>query len=244
MKKSDLTFEVELADILPQQQNVLKQQGIPAGTTISDRIKSLFATAMEMFISSAQPMGIMAELSTKEFELIFRGEGKNASDAPLQQIFPQADHLTLFALTMGSKVSLKIEELFNDNDFALASMLDSVASLAADEAVKVCEARFNSHCLDGSDEAISTSDKPKIKVLSYSPGYCGWHISGQKKFFEYLQPQRIAISLNDSFLMTPLKSVTGLLVAGKKEIHLFNNNYNFCRSCKTHSCRERLKSVT
>ncbi|MHC4266624.1 MAG: vitamin B12 dependent-methionine synthase activation domain-containing protein, partial [Planctomycetota bacterium] len=81
------------------------------------------------------------------------------------------------------------------------------------------------------------------RILSYSPGYCGWDISGQKKLFEYLHPGKIGISLNNTYLMTPLKSVSGVLVAGKNEIHQFRPNYPFCKSCKTHSCLLRMKAL-
>ena len=80
-------------------------------------------------------------------------------------------------------------------------------------------------------------------VLSYSPGYCGWHISAQQKLFQYLRPGDIDISLNDSYLMTPLKSVSGVLVAGRKEIHYFDNSYPFCQDCKVESCLERMERV-
>jgi hypothetical protein len=80
-------------------------------------------------------------------------------------------------------------------------------------------------------------------VLGYSPGYCGWHISGQKKLFAYLHPERIGITLNNSYLMTPLKSVTGVLVAGPPEIHRFKPDFPFCRHCRTYSCLERFKHL-
>lgn len=60
---------------------------------------------------------------------------------------------------------------------------------------------------------------------------------------EYLQPEKIGISLNDNFLMSPIKSVTGVLVDGKKEIHIFETNFLFCSSCKHHSCSERMKKL-
>ncbi|MFQ6112651.1 MAG: vitamin B12 dependent-methionine synthase activation domain-containing protein, partial [bacterium] len=172
-----------------------------------------------------------------DFQTVLRGEGQNAEDTPIAHIFPQADHLALFALTMGSDVSLKIEELFKNNDFALGSMLDSVASLAADKAVEVCETTFSENLRE------RHPDSSDNHVLSYSPGYCGWHISGQKRLFQFLQPERIGISLNNSFLMIPLKSVTGVLIAGKKEIHFFETNFPFCSDCKTHSCRLRMISL-
>jgi hypothetical protein len=76
-------------------------------------------------------------------------------------------------------------------------------------------------------------------VLLYSPGYCGWHISGQKKLFEFLRPERIDIRLNERFLMIPLKSISGVLVAGAAEIHHISERYPFCDHCQSPTCRER-----
>lgn len=230
-----------LTDIMPEQEAVLRNQGIPQDAYPAERenrIRTLLERAMEAFAADAQPVGISLELSIKECETIFNGEGKNEKDTPVEHIFTQADNLALFALTMGSEVSEIIGELFKDNEFALGSMLDAVASLAADKAVEVYETYFFNEL---SERDLAT---PDTCVLSYSPGYCGWHISGQKKLFQYLEPEKIGISLNDSFLMTPLKSVTGLLVAGKKEIHIFNEGaYDFCNLCKDRTCQERMKRL-
>jgi hypothetical protein len=43
--------------------------------------------------------------------------------------------------------------------------------------------------------------------------------------------------------MTPLKSVSGVLVAGDKEIHRFKPKYPFCKVCQTHSCLQRMKML-
>jgi hypothetical protein len=80
-------------------------------------------------------------------------------------------------------------------------------------------------------------------IMRYSPGYCGWHISAQKKLFEYLKPKEIGISLLESYLMTPLKSITGVLIAGKRTIHIFNADFPFCSKCKNHSCQNRIKQL-
>jgi len=80
-------------------------------------------------------------------------------------------------------------------------------------------------------------------VLGYSPGYCGWHISGQRRLFERLGPGEIGISLNDSCLMRPLKSVSGVLVAGAAPIHRFRPEFTCCAECATRLCVPRMRSV-
>jgi hypothetical protein len=80
-------------------------------------------------------------------------------------------------------------------------------------------------------------------VRAYSPGYCGWHISGQRALFDRLRPERIGISLNESFLMTPLKSVSGVLIAGPVDSHMFVANFSYCVDCRERSCTERLERL-
>jgi len=116
-------------------------------------------------------------------------------------------------------------------------MLDSVASAGVEKAADIVETKFLESLM-----TKGTVDKETV-VMRYSPGYCGWHVSGQRKLFEYLKPSRIGIVLRDSFLMEPLKSVSGVLIAGKKEIHIFEDNYPFCSECETHSCQERIRAL-
>ncbi len=226
-----------ISEIMPERESVLKAQGISKGKPVPEKIDSLLEKAMDIAPGSFWPVGIISEVTGEEFESIFKGEGQNEPDTPLELIFPKADHLALFAVTLGSKIGLEIDELFKSDDFALATMLDTVASQAADKAVEIMEVRFLK------DLGNLKNLKHDIHVLSYSPGYCGWHVSGQKKLFEYLKPGKIGISLNESFLMSPLKSVTGVLIAGSREIHLFEANYPFCKFCKDPTCLDRRKSI-
>ncbi len=221
-------IQLRAADVMPELRVVCAHQGIPNSAPISDKIQRLIDQATEIFVAEARPVGLIADISALDFATVYHGQGDNDEEAPLRHIFPAADRLTLFALTMGGGISAKIEAQFSANDFAIGSALDSVASMAAEKAVAYFETM------------LATSGRV---VLSYSPGYCGWHISGQKKLFQYLDPDEIDITLNDSFLMTPLKSVSGILIDGKAEIHRFDNNFKFCRLCKTRSCLPRMKRI-
>jgi hypothetical protein len=48
----------------------------------------------------------------------------------------------------------------------------------------------------------------------FSPGYCNWDVSEQHLLFQLLPENACGISLNDRALMTPIKSVTGVLGIG------------------------------
>lgn len=225
-------IEFEIKDIQPERDIVFKEFGIPKVDSVSEKIQQLYSEAIKVFWETSKPIVIYSEILKEEFERVYVGEENNSNETPVRQIFSNADSLALFALTMGKEVSEKIETIFKENDFALGSMLDCIASLAADNTVKMLE------IINTEKHRIH---RKKVLTLAYSPGYCGWHISGQKKLFVYLHPEKIGITLNDSFLMIPLKSVSGVLISGKREIHTFENNFSFCSLCKTKSCLERMR---
>jgi hypothetical protein len=117
-------------------------------------------------------------------------------------------------------------------------MLDGVASAGAEHLSSVMAKRY--------EEIVISALKghSTARVLPYSPGYCGWHISGQRRLFAALKPQTIGITLNSSCLMQPLKSVSGVLVAASPEDHDIEPAYSFCVDCTTQECRDRARSLS
>jgi cobalamin-dependent methionine synthase I len=47
-------------------------------------------------------------------------------------------------------------------------------------------------------------------TCAYSPGQYKWTIEEQRKIFDMVDGRRIGVELNDSFLMVPFKSVSGV----------------------------------
>jgi len=228
---------LESLRVAPHRDVALRRQGVPDGHPISDRVEGLVKKAISLYESLAQPKGVVAEVSLSEFEEIFEGEGQNDLPAPLQGIVKKADGLALFAATLGNPVSHKIQELFKENDPATACMLDGIASDRAETAATQLADTFLDALLRKGEV------DSEVRVLPYSPGYCGWHITGQKKLFAFLGPEAIDISLNASCLMSPIKSVSGVLVAGHPEIHDFENDFDFCFDCASWECRSRIASL-
>ena len=221
----------------PSREIVLGRQGVPRGHIVSERVAELALLSMSLYESLAEPRGMMAEVSLAEFQEIFQGEGNNELPAPLPEIVKEAEGLALFAATVGEPVSDRIQELFQENDPATALMLDGIASDRAERATTLLAQAFLDALLQ---EGRVSSD---AGALPYSPGYCGWHITGQKKLFDFLKPERIGIRLSKSSLMSPIKSVSGVLVVGPPEIHDFKNDFDFCFDCANWECRTRIASL-
>jgi hypothetical protein len=193
--------------------------------------------ATKLFLAQAAPRGVFASVGTDRFGAIYEGEGQNAPRTPLGLIFPRADGLALFAVTIGSQVEATVTRLFADGEYGLGYMLDSVASRGAETTADRVEKHY-SRRYDG-----DRNDTGRLAFLRYSPGYCGWDVSGQRKLFAELRPEEIGISLRETFLMNPLKSVSGVIVTGPPEIHVFENSYPFCASCATRECLGRIETA-
>ena len=70
-------IKISIKDLKPEQDDVFKAQGIPPGKEPSGNVASLFKTAMELFLKSSQPIGIISEISIPEFEVVYDGESLN-----------------------------------------------------------------------------------------------------------------------------------------------------------------------
>jgi hypothetical protein len=212
---------------------------MPAGQDLRPAIRETLAEAMAIFLKLAAPIGVAADATAADFQRVFEGEGRNAPDTPLGRIFPKARRLVLYAATIGPAVEQRISALFAEHKYDLGYLLDAVASEAADRAGGQVERHYRSTKYEVRSTNVRTSDFALRTSLGrrYGPGYCGWHVSGQRRLFEVLKPEEIGITLNGSYLMQPLKSVSGAIVIGRPEIHEFAPEFGFCSECRARECR-------
>jgi hypothetical protein len=230
-------FNIPVDSATPGIDVVIRAQGIPRSVTPDDRTVIIAKEAVEIYRTMANPIGIIMELSKEEFEDVYAGEGMNESDSPVKPIFGKSDDLALFAATVEEEVCEEISHQFSIGEYALGSMLDATASEGAEMTAQYIENIYRSRL-----QSI-TRFNTGCGILRFSPGYCGWHISGQKKLFQTLHPEDIGIELNPSYLMLPIKSISGVIISGKKEIFEFDDTFSFCADCATHSCRERIEAI-
>jgi len=133
----------------------------------------------------------------------------------------------VFIATAGREFASKLSELHQRGDIVLDFIADSLGSVLAETAVSRIEDDLPSqHPLS----------------LSYSPGYCNWDIREQKILFSLFPPEPCGVTLTDSSLMIPEKSVSGFFAMGEK---LVRQPYH-CQICKNTKCykrREQLRSL-
>jgi hypothetical protein len=230
------SFKIPIELTIPEIDKITSKLGIPENTDPDKKTLECIDSAIKIYQSLAKPRGLFKNLSINEFEVIFQGENLNEPDAPLEIIYKESDHLALFVVTIGIEVCKKISNLFEINDFAIASILDVVASAAVELAEK--ELIYKYLNIKENNKLDSTQF-----ILPFSPGYCGWHITSQRKLFQHLKPEKIGVSINESCLMNPLKSISGVFVTGDKKIFEIYPDYTFCKDCKSQSCIERTSKI-
>jgi len=67
----------------------------------------------------------------------------------------------------------------------------------------------------------------------YSPGYCNWPVSDQEVIFSLFPEGCCGITLTESLLMDPIKSISGIMGVGKK---VGRNRENYCSHCNHNDC--------
>lgn len=248
---------------MPQRSDVLRGQGIPPGAAVPERIGALLDAAGDRFASLARPRAVVQAIDRDAFSAVLHGDDFEPADTPVGEVAPRAHGLALYVATLGQEVSDEIEALFSAGDFALGAMLDGVASEAAEVLVAWLERFFRGVCsmnevreeltsccvtpdAGRGDQAGATCRAPAGRttaVLGYSPGYCGWPVTGQRRLFAALDPVEIGVTLTDSCLMRPLKSVSGVLAAAPVALHDIGQGFPCCASCSDPTCRARIDRV-
>lgn len=140
----------------------------------------------------------------------------------------KAEFIALFAVTIGKDLENHSEELFSHGEMLDGYVVNLIASEAAESA-----AEFIHHHIR--DLALASH----LHVTNrYSPGYCNWNVAEQFKLFRFFPESFTDISLTESALMNPVKSVSGIIGIGE---HVRFNRYK-CAICNDKHCIYRNKS--
>jgi Vitamin B12 dependent methionine synthase, activation domain len=219
----------------PVEPDVLRALGLPEEDAIAPRIRRLLRDATTTYDALVEPRAAWEDIAPEAFAAVLAPLGIPEDSLAVGRIYPRADALALYVATLGEAVPERIRRLFADDALAEAFILDAVASAGADSLSDRLAARFEAR--------LTSEGRAHVRALPYSPGYCGWPTAGQRPLFEALRPTDIGVSLNESCLMTPIKSVSGVLLAGPAESHRFRPDFPFCHECETRECGGRMAAA-
>ncbi len=130
-----------------------------------------------------------------------------------------------FICTSGQEFEDYQQRLKQEGDMVRVFIADALGSVMAER------------CADQMERELQLSiDKLGWQHTNrFSPGYCGWHVSQQQLLFPLFRGHTCGVHLNDSSLMVPIKSVSGIIGLGTAVRYL---DYS-CGLCDYQQCYKR-----
>ena len=116
---------------------------------------------------------------------------------PLRRISGAA----VFVSTVGPQFDRWSKDTFSDGDPLSGYFIDIIGSEVAEAIADWLENKIVKY---NSELGMQCSNR-------YSPGYCGWNVAEQHKLFNFFPKGYCGITLTDSSLMKPHKSVSGII---------------------------------
>ncbi|MBN1862889.1 MAG: hypothetical protein JW790_04535 [Dehalococcoidales bacterium] len=216
-----ITLEKQFT-VTPEQ--VCCEMGYAADSAPAPRVAAL----IKEHLDGAQPL-IKPSYSylLRRIELVFGAsvlleDGAVFHSRTIARLLERADEVAVFALTIGGELEDEAARLAREGFVLQATVLETIGSL------------YTQQLTDWVETRIEDLAHVRGQTISrrFSPGYCDWDVSQQKTVFHLLRDDCAGISLTDSCLMIPRKSMSGIIGIGDSGI----TDYNPCRTCEKHDC--------
>ena len=151
----------------------------------------------ERVMKAARPRFVWRRVSYRDH----RAEDLLLPGKDIENLMEQCGEAVLVAATLGPEID-QITRKYEVVDAADALIMDACASVAIEN---VCNHFEEDLCREITKEGKYLTDR-------FSPGYGDVSLEVQKIFFELLDCQKnLALTLNDSLIMSPEKSVTAFV---------------------------------
>lgn len=134
-----------------------------------------------------------------------------------------------FVATVGRGIEREIQACMDSRRLADAYLLDAIGSAAVEQMVQdFCADMQRWHGF-----------QKRAVTHRFSPGYCDWPVAEQQKLFQLIAAERIGVTLSESSLMQPRKSISG--VFGVQPVGSLSTYqpYLACTDCRRQDCAAR-----
>lgn len=206
--------------------NICKRIGYTADAQVSPRIESLIEEYMGKARDLIEPVYTYAMQNIQQVKgtSVQIDKSITLDSQVISQVLSPCNNVAVFALTIGDKLEKMTAELGEQGLILEAFILDSIGSSFTEKTAEVVNGII-SEMANIQNQSVSRR---------FSPGYCDWHISQQKMLFKILDRNVPGITLSDDYMMTPEKSITGIIGIGPSDSEVAT--FNPCAICTKHSC--------
>lgn len=143
----------------------------------------------------------------------------------IPKMLQHSQSYAFFLVTAGPEPEGLARSLMSKGSYLEGYIVDLVASALVDSLADQLQEHVR---------ALALSEGMQI-TNRYSPGYCSWNVKEQQKLFKLFPEGCCGISLSESCLMNPVKSISGIIGLGAKVRY---RDYT-CELCSMKDCHFR-----
>ena len=135
--------------------------------------------------------------------------------------------IAIFVCTAGGDISDLSKQMAVANDGIMAYLFDVIGSVCAEKSAGFLEALL-----------LKELGQPEYGISKRcSPGYCGWDVAEQHKLFALLPENFCGVTVSETSLMIPIKSVSGIIGYGTN----MAKSDRPCTQCNQTTCIHKFK---
>ena len=192
--------------VVPEQKSIMSRLG-------HSRHSSALSIKDQKFIDEMSSLGLALcrnqgaagrfSLKSRTIEAVVLTDGTRLESNKLSRMLQKSDEILFMAGTAGPEITDRISLEMDKDNAAAAVVLDAVASVSADMILDWIMDMFNKMLI---------REGRRLTRHRFSPGFGDLPLSNQAAIFRLLDLERLQLSLNESMMLAPEKSV--LAVAG------------------------------
>lgn len=133
------------------------------------------------------------------------------------------DKCCVFATTAGKEYDTYKKQFREKGEIMDEFIADSIGSVIAEA------------CVNRIAGELAAMEDHTNCIYPYSPGYCNWKLTEQRLLLSLLPDTPCGITLTESCLMVPIKSISGIIGMGKN----IERKAYACNICEMKNCYKR-----
>jgi hypothetical protein len=208
---------------------VLRFQGYKKGIDVpTSEVLALFDEALALGERLMRPRLVYRSAPvTARVGDVIAAAGEELHIPEIGRLWGAVDAVGAGICTVGDAIETRVRDLFDQREFPLAVMLDSVGSAAVESLAEyandlICQVAL----VDG------------LRVTNrISPGYAGWDTAEQQALWRICSGAPIGVAINDACFMTPAKTISFLVGVGPEA--RVDHYFSQCRRCWMRDCAFR-----
>jgi hypothetical protein len=199
--------------------------------TFSSRVSMKIEQMKKIFRKRLRPQLFYRRIPVQAVkdDSVHLGDGQVLKSRKLSRVMKDCKDVICFVATIGPSVETEIKKLMDKKKLSEAYILDSMGSVAVEDIVEKFHTNMGNN-LRAKEQGVT---------FRFSPGYCDWPIADQKKLFSIFNAQKLDVHLNDSCIMQPRKSISGIFGLLPLNSAPCRGPCNPCDECNKRGCIAR-----